>query len=285
MASVLKQIADAEREGFTFFSAWRKAPTQPTTGNIWFDLSMSPGNPVPNYYIGTSGVFTPLAQSTDGGISHGGNVWPKKKHVSHFSAQTSAGIPVPINFLMLDYLGFYPFIDESVLDPQLLDNTRPLPRHKTGKGVQMMPVVVAGQSGGQLFTVNYTNDQGVSGRVTPPHVMGTQAVNGTILSSAGAAPNSRGPFMALQEGDTGVLRADSIQFLGTGDIGLIALVLVKQIMGHSIRGIDAPVEKTPIIDAGELPEIVDDAYLNLISLPFGSLQAAPLIGTIKTTWI
>jgi hypothetical protein len=52
----LRNISDlvaAEDEGRTFFSAWRKTPTQTTGAGIWFDLSMSPGNPVPNYYAAT----------------------------------------------------------------------------------------------------------------------------------------------------------------------------------------------------------------------------------------
>lgn len=47
-----------------------------------------------------------------------------------------------------------------------MDNTTPLPRYSDGIGVQIMPVVVAGQTGGQTFTVNYTNSEGVAGRVT-----------------------------------------------------------------------------------------------------------------------
>lgn len=280
----VKALIDAELSGQTFFSSWRKQPTQITGANIWFDLSMSPGNPTPNYYIGASGVFTPLRQSTDGGIPHGGNVSPRQKFLRIFEAQTTAATAVPLPLWILDYLGFYAFLDESVTDEQFLDNTNPLPRSTNGAGVQMMPVVVAGQIGGQTFTVTYTNQDGVAGRVTPPHVMGTQIVNGTILSSGGAIANSRAPFMALQEGDTGVRRATSITFGGTGDIGLISLALVKPIAKHYIRGIDAPTEQDFFVDAAQIPVIPDDAYLNLLCCPAGSVSAAPIHGYIKTTW-
>jgi hypothetical protein len=284
MGSVFKAIAEAERDGFTFSTAFRKLPTQATTANVWFDLSMSPGNPVPNYYIGSSGVFTPLAQSTDGGILHGGNVGPKQKHISLFEMQT-AGAGAPLTAYVLDYLGFYPFLDESVTDPQPLSTNIAVPRYGADLGIQMLPVVVAGHAGGQTFRVTYTNDRGVAGRVTPEHIMGTQSVNGTIISSGGSVTNSRGPFMALQEGDTGVKLPESIQFLGTGDIGLIALALVKPIMRHSVRGIDAPVEVTPVIEQSHMPIVKDDAYLNAIILPSGSVQGTSLLGYIKTTWI
>jgi len=280
-----KEILDAERDGFTFFSGWRKQPTQTTAAGIWFDLSMSPGNPVPNYYIGPSGVFTPLKYSTDGGIPHGQSVAPKIKILRTFEAQTATATAAPLALKLLDYLGFYPFLDESVTDEQFMVNSVAVPRYPDGKGVMMMPVVVAGHTGGQTFFVRYTNQDGVSGRQTPQHLMGTQIVNGTIISSAGAANNSRAPFMALQEGDTGVRTVDSIVFEGVGDIGLISIALVKPIAETYIRGIDAPSERDFSTDSGSLPIIADDAYLNMVALPAGTLSAAPLMGYIRTLYV
>ena len=277
-----KEISDAERNGFTFLSGWRKQPTQTTGAGIWFDLSMSPGNPVPNYYIGSPGVFTPLKYSTDGGIPHGGNVFPKTKLLRVFEIQSANAAPLPVK--ILDYLGFYPFVDESIVDEQFLTNIVPVPRYPDGAGVMIMPVVVAGQIGGGTFFVRYTNQDGVSGRQTPQHVMGTQAVNGTIITSAGAVNNSRAPFMALQEGDSGVRTIDSVVFEGIGDIGLISLALVKVIAETYIRDTTAPHERDFSTDMGSLPIIKDDAYLNLISLPNGSLSGAAIMGYIKTLW-
>lgn len=278
-----KQIADAERDGFTFFSGWRKQPTQTTGAGIWFDLSMSPGNPVPNYYIGVPGVFTPLRQSADGGIPHGGSVSPKTKLLRVFEIQSANTAPLPVK--ILDYLGFYPFLDESVVDEQFMTNSTPVPRYPDGAGVMMMPVVVAGQIGGGTFFVRYTNQDGVAERQTPQHAMGTQAVNGTIITSAGAVNNSRAPFMALQEGDTGVRTVDSIVFEGIGDIGLISIALVKVIAESYIRDTTAPHERDFSMDMGSLPIIKDDAYLNLLGLPNGSLSGAPIMGYIKTLWV
>lgn len=280
----VKSLIDAEKDGQTFFSVFRKQPTQSTAANIWFDLSMSPGNPVPNYYIGTSGVFTPLKRSTDVGVPHGGNVFPKQKFLRTLGLFTTAAGAAPMNLILLDYLGFYPFIDESVTDEQFLDNTVTLPRYADGAGVQMMPVVVAGQTGGGLFFVTYTNQDGESGRITPDHVMTTQLVNGTIITSNNVH-NSAAPFMALQQGDTGVRSVDSIAFRGTGDIGLISIALVKPLARHSIREVNTPVETDFFIDMPSFPEIKDDAYLNFVCLPAGSLSGAPIHGYIKTVWI
>ena len=280
----VKSLVDAEKNGQTFFSAFRKQPTQTTAANIWFDLSMSPGNPVPNYYIGASGVFTPLSRSADGGIPHGGSVSPLQKFLRTLGLFTTSATAVPLNLIVLDYLGFYPFIDESVTDEQFLDNTITLPRYPSGEGVQMMPVVVAGQTGGGLFRVTYTNQDGVTGRITPDHVMTTQLVNGTIITSNNAR-NSAAPFMALAQGDTGVRAVESITFLGTGDIGLISLALVKPIARMTIREINTIVEVDYFTDFACLPEIKDNAYLNFVCLPAGSLSGAPIHGYIKTAWV
>ena len=279
-------MADAQDAGRYLYASFRKQATQTTGAGIWFDLSMSPGNPAPNYYIGTPGVFTPMRQSTDGGLRHGGNVSPSKKFLRKLLVETATAAAAPCRLLLLDYVGFYGFIDESVLDPQPLDNTTPLPRYVDGRGLQIMPVVVAGQTGGQTFTVEYTNQDGVSGRVTNVATMSTQFVNGTILNSlqSGAAYANNGPFLSLRPGDSGVRSVQSVTIGGIGDVGLFALVLVKPLGTFALRGIDAPTEVDYLTDMAALPQIVDDAYLNFVALPNGTLSGAPINGILETCW-
>ena len=283
-----RQLANAEAEGRYLYASYRKQATQTTGAGVWFDLSMSPGNPAPNYYIGTPAAFTALKQSTDGGLRHGGNVSSLgyKKFLRKLSVQTATAAAALLPLKLLDYVGFYGFIDESVLDEQFLDNTTPLPRYTDGAGLQLMPVVVAAQTGGQPFTVNYTNSDGVAGLVTSSVLMSTQTVNGTILCSqqAGATYDNSGPFLPLQKGDSGVRSVQSVTIGGTGDVGLFALVLVKVLATTGIFEITAASEKDFLTDSGALPEIVDDAYLNFIALPSGTLSGAPIIGVIETTW-
>jgi hypothetical protein len=279
-------LADAQDAGAYLYASFRKQATQTTGAGIWFDLSMSPGNPAPNYYIGAVGTFTPLKQSTDGGIRHGGPVSPARKHIRKLMAFSTTATANPLPMKLLDYIGFYGFLDESVLDEQFLDNTTPLPRHASGTGVQMMPVVVAGQTGGQPFTVNYTNQDGVAGRISQSVTMSTQFVNGTILHSAqsGATYANNGPFLPLQVGDTGVRSVQSVTIGGTGDVGLFALVLVKPLASISLVGVDAVTEIDYLTDMAALPVIEDDAYLNFLALPNGTLSGAPIHGILETTW-
>ena len=282
----IRAVADAQDAGQHLYASFRKQATQTTGAGVWFDLSMSPGSPAPNYFIGAPNVFVPMKQSTDGGLRHGGNVAQlgKKKFLRKLMALTT--VTTPIACKLLDYLGFYGFVDESVLDEQFMDNTQGLTRYSDGKGVQLMPVVVAGHSGGQPFTVNYTNQDGVAGRVTAPVTMGTQIVNGTILHSqgSGTAYVNNGPFLPLQTGDTGVRSVESVTIGGIGDVGLFALVLVKPLASFSLFGANSATEVDYMTDTASIPEIQDDAYLNLIALPNATLAGAPIIGILETTW-
>ena len=282
-----RAMAAAQEDGRYLYASFRKQPTQTTGAGIWFDLSMSPGNPAPNYYIGPVGAFTPLRQSTDGGLRHGGNVAPLgyKKFLRKLMGLSVTATAVPLSCILMDYVGFYPFIDESVLDVQLLDNTTAVPRYAAGP-LQMMPIVVAGQTGGQDFYVTYTNQDGVAGRVSQTVRMTTQAVNGTVLHSTKAnnLGGANGPFIPLQMGDTGVRSVQSVQVLGVGDVGLFTIVLVRPLATFTLRGIDAPTEIDYLLDHSSIPEIADDAYLNLIALPNGSLSGAAIHGILETTW-
>lgn len=282
--SGVHEVAAAEELGQGLYRTWRKRPTQATGSGFWFDLSMSPGNPVPNYYIGSPGVFVPLKQSTDGGIPHGGNVAPRRKFLRRLLAMTITSTAVPLPMILMDYLGFYGFIDEGVTDPQSMTNATGITRYQDGAGVMLMPVVVAGQTGGQTFFVTYTNQDGVSGRTSKTVTMCTQGINGTILCSAPATSGCHGPFMPLQNGDTGVRSVESVQVNGLGDVGLFALVLVKPLATMALRGIDAPTEVDFLRDFAAMPKIEDDAYLNFICHPMGSLSGAQIHGEIFTVW-
>jgi hypothetical protein len=147
----------------------------------------------------------------------------------------------------------------------------------------MMAVSVAGRTGGQSFSVNYTNSEGTAGRTSQSVIENTAAANGTIVTSATATAGAAGPFIPLQRGDSGVRSVQGVTMAGA-DVGLFALVLVKPLAQIQIRGIDAVVENDHLLDKATLPRIVDDAYLNFICLPQGSLAATAMHGTLETVF-
>ena len=276
-------LADAETNGQGWYTTWRKSPSQVTTAGVWFDLSMSPGNPVPQYYAASPLIAAPMSYGDEQGLNHGRNVSPLSKHLDRVTVMTTTATALPMPMILCDYLLYYPFIDEGTTDAQSLDNTQTLPRYATGAGVQVMAVSVAGRTGGQTFSINYTNSSGVAGRVSQAVEQNAVSVNGSIVTSQRANPNARGPFIPLQAGDTGVRSIQSVTMNGA-DVGLFSLVLVKPLAQLSLRGIDAPVEVNYFMDFGQLPTIVDDAYLNFICCPAGSLAATALHGDLSVVW-
>lgn len=276
-------VVDATLAGASQFSTWRKSPTQTSTQGLWFDLSMSPGNPVPQYYAAAPMISIALARSTDGGLNHGGNVSPLKKYLRKTLAMTVVATCLPMPMILCDYLMFYPFVDESTAGVQPMTNIVTLPRYTDGAGVQIMAVSVASRTGGATFSVGYTNQSGVTGRNTDVVIENSALANGTIVTSATATTSSAGPFLPLQAGDSGVRKIDSITMIGS-DVGLFSLVLVRPLAQTQIRGIDAPVEVDYLIDRSIMPQIFDDAYLNWLCLPNGALNATALHGSIETVW-
>jgi len=244
---------------------------------------MSPGNPVPQYYAAAPAISVQLRQSTDGGLHHGGSVSPLTKHLRMTTCLTATATALPMRMLLLDYLLFYPFIDEGTTDEQILVNSLPLPRWTDGKGVQIMAVSVASRTGGSSFFVTYTNSDGVAGRISKTVIQNTFTANGNIVTSQRANALAAGPFIPLKDGDSGVRLIESITML-TPDVGLFTLVLVKPTASTSIRGNNAAVEMDYFLHQSALPVIQDDAYLNFICLPQGSLAATAIHGDITTVW-
>jgi hypothetical protein len=280
----VKQMVDAELEGRVRRYAWRKTPSQVTTAGLWFDLSMSPGNPPPKYWFDAPpGVAKTISQSADGGIFHGANVSPQTQYLRLMTSLTTTVTALPMNMVVCDYLLYYPSCDDSTTDPQVFDNSVTLPRYTDGKGVQVIAVSVAGRTGGQSFNFSYTNSDGVSGRTSQTVVQNTASAIGTILTGSIASNISAVPFIGLQDGDSGVRSIESVTMLGA-DVGLFTLILVKPLAQTQIKEITAPYEKDFFLLTGDCPEVKDDAYLSMLCLPNGSLAATALIGDLKVIW-
>ena len=277
------EVVNAELDGKVRNYIWRKTPSQTTITGLWFDTSMSPGMPPPQYYIGGILTATQLKQSTDGGLYHGANVSPSEKYLRRITTQASAVTALPLNTILCDYLLFYPFIDEGSLDQQNMVNVNTLPRYSDGKGVQVMAIQTNAGTGGQQFFFTYTNSDGVAGRVSQTVTMNTSTVVGNVIGSNRATINASNPFIGLQLGDSGVRSIESVTMLGI-DTGLFALVLVKPLVQTCFREITVPYEKDFLIPTSDLIRIYDDAFLGFLCLPLGSLAATVLRGDLKVIW-
>ena len=266
-----------------FISTYRKLPNGAPVVNVGYDFSMCPGNPSPNYYASSPLEAKYMSHSRNGGLYHGKETYPKEKYLLdvEFIFTTASFDYLPL--ILMDYLLYYPFIDEGILDEQVMINNESLTRYTDGKGVMMMAVSVAAAVGGQQFVVKYTNSDGVSGRITPPINMHTSSsFNGSTISSTTGFSNTQSClFLPLQAGDTGVRSIESVTMLGT-DVGLFTLVLVKPILSFPLGRFGCVTHKNTVIDNGfALPKIEDDAYLNYLAVSNGSFAGQSMIGIHK----
>ena len=284
MIQNVEQLVQAELDGKERRYTWRKTPSQVTTAGLWFDLSMSPGRPVPKYWFDAPpAIAKAISYSSDGGLEHGGGVSPSEKYLRLTTGIATAATALPLTMVLCDYLLYYPSIDDSVLDEQVMDNTVTLPRYTDGKGVQVIAVSVAGRTGGARFYFTYTNSDGVSGRTSQIAYQNNSAALGTLQNNGQNTNVSANPFLGLQDGDSGVRSIDSVVMLDA-DVGLMTLILVKPLGTSVIREITAPAEKDYFLESGVIPRIYDDAYLSFLCLPQGTLAATALMGDIKTIW-
>ena len=284
--SSIKQLCEAEFEGRTRYTEWVKNITQVTTAGIWYDLTGSAGNPRAKQWFDSAPlVAQQVRQSTDGGIFHGSDVSGDgfRKFLRTVRVSCASATPLPCTILLCDYLLYYPTCEDGTTDPQVMDNTLPLPRYDDGLGVEMMAVTISSRTGGQSFFVTYTNSDGVAGRTSATVIQNTAAAPGSITTASTATQSSGNPFIALQEGDRGVRYIESVTMLGA-DTGFFALVLVKPLAWLMVRGNDAPYEKDFMIFANEMPEIQDNAFISALALPNGSMSGIAVRGGLRTIW-
>lgn len=278
------EVVDCELNGRVRDYIWRKTPSQAFTSGIWVDLSMSPGMPVPKYWFDAAPLTAKqITQSSDGGFYHGPNVSPAEKYLRKITTQASAATALPMNAILCDYLLYYPTIDDGTTDEQIMDNTTTLSRYTDGRGVQMIAVTTGARTGGQTFTVKYTNQDGVTGRITPLVTQNTSTLLGTITTTNTTAVNGAGPYIPLQDSDTGVRAVESVTMTNV-DTGIFSIILVKPLAQTCFREITVPYEKDFLIPTTDLVKIEDNAFLNFLCLPLGTLAATVLRGDLKVIW-
>lgn len=278
------EIVDAELAGKVRNFTWRKTPTQAFTSGIWIDLSMSPGMPIPKYWFDAAPLTAKtITQSGDGGIYHGPDVYPNEKFLRSITTMANAATALPMNAILCDYLLYYPTIDDGTTSEQVMDNTVTLPRYTDGKGVQMVAITTGARTGGQTFTVKYTNQDGVTGRISQTVTQNTSSLVGTVTTSNTTATNGANCFIPLQHGDSGVRAVESVTMNGV-DTGIFSIILVKPLVQHCFREVTVPYEKDYLIPTSDLIKIYDDAFLSFLCLPLGSLSATTLRGDLKVIW-
>ena len=282
-SSIKDLITEAYTNGKNWYTAFRKVPALASTLGVWTDLSFAPGSPRPNYKVGAE--LTATLFNGAYGIYHGSPVTTDGfKFLHKFMIGCVSSNVIPATFLLCDFLMFYPLIDMDNVDFQdfLPEIPTPLPRYVDGEGVKAYLVATNPYIGGQIFRITYTNQAGVTGRVSE---WITTNVTGNIatLVNCGVGAALRGPFIQLQVGDRGIRSVQGIEFFAPNG-GLAALVLVKPLATIAATDVLCVSETDFLIDMPSLPKIYDGAHLNLLCYPQGSVSAIPIFGEITTIW-
>ncbi len=294
----VSEFVDADFDGRTWVTGFRKmiaSATTPTAGLV--DMTYYAGSPPANFYA--SAPYVSAYLESNKGIYvptvGGGQTQHLKSLMVMSNAASATGTTNQRQRLILaDYLMYYPFIDsDAVGEEQLMENTVTLPRYQSG---QVVAVAQAAASAVGQFTINYTNQDGVAGRISQDtFTLSTLAGGGQVASTALSA-NGYHPYIALQNGDLGVRSIESVTFTAAGG-GLLALVIVKPIFTGYVtqecrRTTSGNLESYGAADKFDMlihqmgcPEIKDGAVLGIFAQGYaGSLASSTLIGTLETVW-
>lgn len=292
----ISEIPAADDAGQTWTTSFRKAVASAASAtNCWLDYSYFAGSPPANFYASTPLVAAELDPSR--GI-YLPSVAPATQHLNNLRLMTAANAATSTangrqRIALCDYLMYYPFIDtDAVGEQQDLDNTLALPRYGSG-----MVVAVAQSASSALgqFTMTYTNQDGVGGRVSQNTYTFIVAGGGQVVAASGVGA-SYNPFLYLQAGDTGVKSIESVTFTAAGG-GLMALVIVKPLLmqflaqecrrttSGNLESYGSCSEFQSVIHAAGAPRIIDGARVGLLAAGYaGSLASSILAGIIETYW-
>lgn len=277
----LKELVENAYDGGQHqITSFRKVPAIASTAGSVIDVSMAPGNPRANYYTGDEKTATRFI--ADRGFYHGGNVSPQTKHLRKITVLANNAGWVPAALTICDYLLFYPLIDMDSTDEQALTNTLTLPRYTTGLGVRAFLVATNPYIGGMTFFIEYTNSDGVTGRISRIMTSNTNTYIGTVVHS-GVATGMHGTFINLAPGDQGIRSVEKVTFLNPNG-GLATLVLCAPLANVYMREITQFNEWDFLTMKTGMPRIYDGAYLGMLAAVNGSVSGQILTGFFETVW-
>ncbi len=262
-----------------------------------YDLSIGSGVPVANTYTGTALNAQVPTETTGWGILHGGNVSTDTKHILNAMAMVVGTASAPGILMLVDVALYYPGVDLKATTLQTMVNSTTLTRYTNGVGLRPY-VVCTVQTGGTpastpvVSVFNYRNqsdtDAAYSG-MTINFTAGAAAIPpaSKIVHCAPAA-NHPGPFLPLNNGDTGIKRVNTFQ-LSTAYTGSTTttgcIVLCKPILSIPLVGIGVPGERSFFAPAPILPTIPDGACLSWLYFPGAATAAnSTFFGNLDFGW-
>lgn len=289
--------AAAVDAGKTHVSTFRKTvASAATAANDFVDYTYFAGNPPANFYA--SSPLEAAHVESIRGIHIPQMAGAERQFLKSITAMSAASSATGTSnqnqrHTLADYLLYYPFIDtDAVGELQEMVPTVALPRYAAGR---VICVAQSASSAVGQFTMTYTNQDGVPGRVSQLTYTKVVAGGGTLVSSPGASAAQSLPYVGLQAGDSGVRSIESVTFTAAGG-GLMALVIVKPLFDFyttqecrrtttgNLESYGAATYFETVLMRQPV-EIKNGAVLGVVGLGnAGSLASSVLVGTIQTIW-
>lgn len=292
------EFVQADDLGCTWTTSFRKTVASATTTTSGLvDMTYYAGSPPANFYA--SAPYVSALLDADKGLYLPAMQAGQTQHLKSLMVMTNASSATSTTnqrqrLMLCDYLLYYPFIDtDAVGEEQLMENTVALPRYTAG---QVMVVAQAAASAQGQFTINYTNQDGVAGRVSQNTFTIATLAGGGQIATTSLSSGGYHPFVELQAGDTGVQSIQSVTFTAAGG-GLVALVIVKPVFSAyvteecrretsgGLNSFGSASKFDLLIHQAGCPEIKSGAVLGFLAQGYaGSLASSALVGVLETVW-
>lgn len=139
-------------------------------------------------------------------------------------------------------------------------------RLEPGEGAKIMiEVINSGLVAGNAFQIEYTNQDGVSGRFTPVFTSGVRSQNQLL---------TEGLYVPLQNGDSGVKSIQGIFRTAGSNTGTMAIVLVRPVVEIPITSVGVKTYRTFLDDLRFCPKLTSASCLyGVMAIPANAVPA------------
>jgi hypothetical protein len=248
---------------------------------------MGAGTPIYNAYVGGQLEATQLNGQKNQGVFTGpAMVAGQEKYLAQIAlASPTTTNSVPYDYILADYLLFYPLIDGDSTEQQDMDNTATLPRYTDGVGVKAFLVVTTPMTADADVTIGYTDCDNIDRTLTVRCLVGGVSVGGLIQGAAAGVTitvtRALTPFLPIPE--RGIKRINYVtNAAGLG--GFFAACLCKPLTTLMQREPLTMTEKCLITQQLTLPRIYPGAYLNFLLLAGGTGNPSTIRGQLDFVW-
>lgn len=246
---------------------------------------------------GDAPMFQPFTDTNCPALYHGGAVSTDLKSLLNIGLMTTSSTGIG-QFILVDLLGSYPYLNANSNAAQTCYNTNTLPRYTNGAGVRA--VMVSGGTGyvvtnavpttvgatAHNVQMSYTNSSSVSSRQLPVTVACTaSAIQGHITHS-GLASSNYFP-LPLANGDSGVKSIESVTLsAASGTAGTYYhMYLYKELASIPVPSSMVYYERDFVNMMPSLERVVDGAVLGLFYVAAAATGgSATFIGHVETAW-